>query len=494
MATFSDYESFDGLGLANLVHHGIVSPLELLNAAIERIENRNPALNAVIHKMYDQARLTIQNPSPEGIFNGVPFLLKDLLADYSGAPMHFGSRIANQYVSQNDSELVKRFKKSGLTILGKTNTPEFGLSPTTEPELYGPTLNPWNLTKSAGGSSGGSAVAVASGMVPMAHGGDGAGSLRIPAAYCGVFGLKPSRGRTPAGSAVMRIWQGMVTEHVLTRSVRDCAAMLDVLSGPELGSLISLSKSEETFLSSLEQPLPSLRIAVTHQPFFPSSIDPEYINALQKAALLCQELGHQVDWEAFQIKSSEVALANLIIISAETSASIKTIAKSLKIKPNYKELETATAVLCEVGEHFSAADFAWATHILDMTTRKSAEFFQKYDVILTPTMSAPPPNIGDTQPDRMEKNLLGLLRHIPYGPMLRRFARQASTKYFSFIPYTPLFNITGQPAMSVPLYWDKNGLPIGMQFSARFGEEKMLLQLAAQLEQAEPWANKKPKL
>lgn len=492
MATFSDYESFDGLGLAHLVQNDIVTPTELLNAAIERIEQRNPALNAVIYKMYDQARSTIQNEIPCGLFQGVPFLLKDFLADYSGVPMRFGSRIAHDYISPHDSELVKRFKKAGLVILGKTNTPEFGLSPTTEPELFGPTLNPWDLTKSAGGSSGGSAVAVASGMVPMAHGGDGAGSLRIPAAYCGVFGLKPSRGRTPAGSSVMRIWQGMVTEHVITRSVRDNAAMLDVLSGPELGSLIALSKPQESFLECLDNPLSPLRIGVIQKPFFPSAVDPEYSEATRKAGVLCQDLGHRVDLASFNINSEEVALAYLIVVTAETAATIKTVAESLKSKPKYNELEAATAVLCEVGQHFSAADFAWATHILDMTGRKSAEFFENYDVLLTPTMATPPPMLGKFKPDRLEKNLLELLRRVPYGPLLRKLAERTSTKHFSFVPFTPLFNITGQPAMSVPLYWDKQGLPIGIQFAGRYGEEKTLLQLAHQLEKAQPWAQKKP--
>lgn len=494
MDSFTDYESFDGLGLAKLVKSGVVTQDELLNAAIERIEQRNPKLNAVIYKMYEQARSSLSHVNKEGMFQGVPFLLKDLLADYSGVPMQFGSRMMSNYVSPCDSELVKHFKKAGLIIVGKTNTPEFGLNSTTEPELFGPTLNPWDVTKSSGGSSGGSAVAVASGMVPMAHGGDGAGSLRVPAAYCGIFALKPSRGRTPTGPNIMRIWQGMVTEHILSRSVRDSAAMLDVLSGSELGSLISLPKPKEPFLEALNQAPPPLRIAVCDKPFFPGTTNAEYSAAIQKAATLCQTLGHQIEVTSFSINGQEAAYAFMIVIAAETAATINLFSEYLKDKVDQRALEVTTAVLCEVGKKFSAADFAWACEILDRLTRQSAEFFQNYDILLTPTTAAPPPNIGKLKPDWVEKNMLELLRRVPIAPLLRKMMKSRAAKFFELIPFTPLFNITGQPAMSVPLFWDKHGLPIGIQFAGRFMEEKTLLQLAQQLEEAQPWFNKRPNL
>jgi amidase len=493
MDTFTDYESFDGLGLASLIQSHVISPHELLTAAIERIEAYNPKLNAVIFKMYDAACQQIESSHPDGIFHGVPFLLKDLFADFAGAPMHFGSRFANGYTSFYDGELVKRFKKAGLIILGKTNTPEFGLSPTTEPELFGPTLNPWDRTRSPGGSSGGSAAAVASRMVPMAHGGDGAGSLRIPAAYCGVFALKPSRGRTPQGSNLMRIWQNMVVENAITRTVRDSAAMLDVLSGPELGSPFSMPKPEESFLESLQQPLRPLRIAISTEPFFKADLNSEYREAFNKTAKLCQDLGHTMESKSFSIDSDEVALANLIVVAAETAASLKLLDQVLS-HVDKQSLETLTAILCEIGEHFNAKDFAWASHILDTVTKQSAEFFEKYDMLLTPTMAIPPPLLGGFKPYGLEKNILEFLRRIPYGPLLRKITQRSSSKYFGFIPYTPIFNITGQPAMSVPLFWDRAGLPIGMQFAAGMGQEKILLQLAKQLEDACPWAHRKPEL
>lgn len=492
MDNFADYESFDGLGLASLIRTRAIQPLELLNAAIDRIERYNPKLNAVIHKMYDEAHQQLKSHNPDGIFQSVPFLLKDLFADYGGAPMRFGSRFAEGYVSIHDGELVKRFKKAGLIILGKTNTPEFGLSATTEPELFGPTLNPWDVTKSAGGSSGGSAVAVAAGMVPMAHGGDGAGSLRIPAAYCGVFGLKPSRGRTPQGSHLMHIWQNMVVENALTRSVRDAAAMLDVISGPELGSFYSLPKSQESFLASLNAPPAKLRIAVTEKPFFAADLNQEYLQALHETAKLCEDLGHHVESATFTIDSTEVALANLIVVAAETAASIKMLDQLLP-KVDKQELETLTAILCEVGVHFNAKDFAWANHIMDQVGRKSAKFFEKFDVLLIPTMATPAPALGGFKPEGLEKNILEFLRRMPYGPLVRKLAQRSSMKYFGYIPYTPIFNITGQPAMSVPLHWDKNGMPIGMQFAAKLGAEKILLQLAKQLEEAKPWVNRRPR-
>ncbi len=490
MATFEEYELFDGLGLANLVQQGIVSPLELLEACIVRIEEKNPALNAVIHKMYDQARLQVKrNSSSElfpglfpGLFQGVPFLLKDLLADYAGEPQRFGSRFARHYISQQDCELVKRFKQAGLIIVGKTNTPEFGLSPTTEPEFFGATRNPWDLTKSSGGSSGGSAAAVASGMVPMAHGGDGGGSLRIPASFCGLFGLKPSRGRTPIGPQVMQVWQGMVVQHVLTRSVRDSAAMLDILSGPELGSAISLPKVNFSYLDSLAKPVPALKIALLQQPFFQTEIHPDYHQALIRSANVLIDLGHKIEPVSLNINSSEVALAFMIMVAAETADYVALLSLQLKEKANKHELETATAVLCEVGEYFSAKDLVWAHYILDQVRLQFAEFFISYDCMLSLTMPAPAPMIGQFRPPPFEKNILEILRRVPYGPMLRKLTRRISAKYLAFTPFTPLFNITGQPAMSVPLFKDSQGMPIGIHVAGQMGDELTLLMLAQQLE------------
>lgn len=491
--TFPEYDSFDGLGLANLIQQGVISPAELLEAAIERIELRNPKLNAVIHKTYDRANAAIQHKLPQGPFQGVPILLKDLLADEAGTPISFGSRYAykNNWISQQDSELVTRLKRAGVVILGKTNVPEFGLSPVTEPVLYGPTTNPWNITRSSGGSSGGSAAAVAARMVPIAHGGDGGGSIRIPAAYTGLFGFKPTRGRTPAGPVFMRVWLGMVVEHALTRSVRDSAAMLDVLTGSEVGSPVALSKPSYSFLDQFKKPPRKLRIAMIEQPFFSASLDPEYAAALKKTARLCQDLGHCVEPASFVV-DEEVSFAFLTIMMGETAGGLNELTKAIGRKPKSNELEKQTAMLCHAGNEFSAADYAQAIHILDRVSVQLETFFEKYDIILTPTMPFPAPLLGAFKLDRMENFGASLLRYLPYGPTLRQVVQQAAAKNFAFTAYTALFNIGGQPAMSVPLYWDEQGMPIGMQFAAKVGDDLTLLQLAGQLEEAQPWAERVP--
>lgn len=491
--TFPEYESFDGLGLANLIQRGVLSPTEVLEAAIERIEIWNPKLNAVICKMYDQARESIENTLPSGPFYGVPILLKDALAEYTGTPISYGSRFAyeNQCVSQNDSELVKRLKQTGVMMLGKTNMPEFGVSPVTEPEFFGPTYNPWNLERTPGGSSGGSAAAVAARLVPLAHAGDGGGSIRIPSAYTGLFGFKPSRGRTPTGPHFMRIWLGMVVEHMVTRSVRDSAAMLDLLAGAELGSQIALPKPERSFSEMLAQPLRKLKIAYIDQPFFAASLDSDYAAAQQRAAQLCQDLGHQVEPATFTL-SDDVSFALLIIIMAETTASIEALAQAFGQKPKATELETPTKLMCHAAREFNSEDYAWALKVLDKTGLQLATFFTQYDMILTPTVPFPAPKIGEFKPDSKELVGIKLLSFLPYGRTLRQVIRQIAKKKFELASFTALFNICGNPAMSVPLYWDKNNMPIGIQFAAKVGDDATLFQLAQQLETALPWAEKRP--
>ncbi|MDR3491902.1 MAG: amidase [Gammaproteobacteria bacterium] len=491
MKNFPEYESFDGLGLAGLVQRKVVSPEELLEAAIERIEARNPQLNAVIYKMYDQAKESLKD-IPQGPFQGVPFLLKDLLADYAGVPLSSGSCFTKNWIPQRDGELVRRFKKSGLIILGKTNVPEFGLSYVTEPELYGPTRNPWDVSRSPGGSSGGSAAAVAAGMVPMAHGNDGGGSIRIPASYCGLFGFKPSRGRNASGTQVMRAWEAMVAEHVLTRSVRDSAAMMDVLAGPEVGSFVSMPAPEHSFLSCLEQPVRKLQIALLEKPFFPASISFESLSGVNRAATLCKQLGHTVDSVSLNINGSEVALAYIIVLAGEMSATLKRISDVMGRKPKHREIELQTEFLVSVGANMKSADFSWATDVLTDAAKHMAHFFQDYDVLMTPTMPSAPPLIGVVKPDFFELSMMEVLSHVPITPLLRKAMERGAAKNFAMIPYTPIFNISGQPAMSVPLFMDDAGLPLGIQFAAATGAEETLFQLAAQLEIAMPWFDNTP--
>ncbi len=493
MKNFPEYESFDGLALAALVRRKVMSSAELLEAAIERIEARNPQLNAVIYKMYDEAKKSLTD-APDGMFQGVPFLLKDLLADYAGVPISSGSRFTQNWIPKHDGELVRRFKNSGLIILGKTNVPEFGLSPVTEPELYGPTFNPWDVTRSPGGSSGGSAAAVAAGMVPMAHGNDGGGSLRIPASYCGLFGFKPSRGRNAAGSQTMRAWEAMVVEHVLTRTVRDSAAMMDVLAGPEVGSFVSLPAPENSFLNCLDKPFRKLQIALIEKPFFSSEISSESLASVNRAAILCQELGHSVDPVSLSVNGAEVALAFTIVLAGEMSSTLKRIGATMGHKHKHREIELQTEFLATLGASMKSSDFAWATDILTQAAGHMAHFFQDYDVLMTPTMPSAPPLIGQFKLDYFEKGMMELLSHVPFTPLLRKAMEHGAVKNFSAIPFTPIFNISGQPAMSVPLYLDESGLPLGIQFAAAAGAEETLFQLAAQLENALPWFDKIPNL
>jgi amidase len=490
MATFPEYESFDALGLARLVQRGVMSAAELLEAAIERAEALNPQINAINYPMYDLARAQVSGKLAQGAFAGVPFLLKDLLADYAGVPLSSGSRFTQHWTPTRDSDLVQRIKRAGLIVFGKTNVPEFGLSSVTEPVLFGPTRNPWNLAHSSGGSSGGAAAAVAAGIVPMAHGNDGGGSIRIPASYCGLFGLKPSRGRTAVGSEILRMWESMVAEHVLTRSVRDSAAMLDVLTTPTLAN--AGLKQHDTFLNSLDKRFPKLQIAFTTQPFFPSNVDPEYSASLNQAAKLCQQLGHSVEEVSLKINSTEVARAYVTVIAGEISTSIKRFSESMGRKPKSRDLEKQTQLIRHIGDHIKPSDFTWARNVLEKASQSMQQFFKDYDVLITPTMPSAPPLIGALKPDFLEQGVLELLIHAPLPLLLQKAMEHAATKHFALYPFTPIFNVSGQPAMSVPLYVDSKGLPIGIQFAARFGEEVTLLQLAKQLEEVNPWFERKP--
>jgi amidase len=288
------------------------------------------------------------------------------------------------------------------------------------------------------------------------------------------------------------MWEAMVVEHALTRSVRDSAAMLDVLAYTETQKSFAVSKMHGSFLGCLEKPLKKLQIGLTDHPFFPATVEPEYVASLNKAGKLCQDLGHSVEMVSLKINSTEVARAYIIVTAGEIAASIKRFSASIGKKPAHKDLERQTALLCHMGEHLSAADFAWARNILDVASRQMAQYFNDYDMLVTPTMPCPPPLIGELKPDFFEQSMQEILTHVPFAPVLHKALEHAAGRNFAFYPFTPIFNISGQPAMSVPLYWDANGLPIGIQFAGRFGEEASLLQLAHQLEQACPWQAKKP--
>jgi amidase len=493
---FSEYGDYDALGLAGLVRSRQASALELVDAAIARIERHNPALNAVVHRMYDRARTAAAGPIPQGPFSGVPFLLKDLLAWYEGEPLTSGSRLFRGWVAPQDTEIVRRYRAAGLLVLGKTNTPEFGLVPYTESGLLGVCHNPWNLAYTTGGSSGGSAAAVASGMVPMAGGGDGGGSIRIPASCCGLFGLKPTRGRTPTGPLQGELWGGAVVEHVLTRTVRDSAAMLDALAGPDVGAPYWTPAPARPFRDEVGAPPGRLRIAVSTDPWLGHDVHADCRRAVADAARLLESLGHEVVEAMPPVEREVFNRAFLTIICGETRAELDEAGALLGRRVRRADVETPTWIMGLLGQAISGAAFAEASRTLQRVGRRHGAFFERYDVLVTPTLAAPPFVIGRLQPTAVERTLLQTLGALRAGRVLRAAGalELAARKVFDWMAFTPVANATGQPAMSVPLAWTAEGLPIGVHFTARYGDEATLFRLAAQLEQAAPWHARHPPL
>jgi len=489
-----EFSSYDALGLAGLVRSGQVSPRQLVEAAIERIEALNPMLNAVVHKMYDHALAESSKELPDGAFRGVPIVLKDLLAWYAGEPTTSGSRLFRGWIPPHDTEIVRRYRQAGVIVVGKTNTPEFGLTPYTEPTFYGPTHNPWDLARTPGGSSGGSGAAVASGMVPLGGGGDGGGSIRIPASCCGIFGLKPTRGRTPTGPDVGEHWQGAAIEHCLTRSVRDSAAMLDALRGDEAGAPYQTPDPPRPYLAEVDATPGRLRIAFTDAPLLGHAVHPDCRAALADAVALLESLGHDVMERTPPVDREAFNVAFLTMVCGEVSAEIEEAKDVIGRRATRDDVEVATWVLHLLGQQMSAGDFAKAEHYLRYASRKVGQFFEDIDVLLTPTLGLPPFPIGQLQPPSHEMALMRILGRVNAGRTLRLLGvlDKAAGKLFDFIPYTPLFNATGQPAMSLPLWWNAQNLPIGVQAVGRFGDESTLFRLAGQLERAQPWTDRHP--
>ncbi len=473
MGNLRDLAWLDAIAQAELVRKRDVRPIELVEAAIECVEMVNPQLNAVITEMYDIAREAAAKDLPEGPFTGVPFLLKDLQAAYEGVRMTAGSKYLRDFKPNGDSELVRRYKRAGLIVIGKTNTPEFGILPTTEPELTGRTRNPWDSTRATGGSSGGSAAAVASGMVPMAHANDGGGSIRIPASCCGVFGLKPTRARNPLGPHFGDLFSGLVAEHAVTRSVRDSAALLDATAGPELGDPYCAPPPARPFAKEVGADPGKLRIAFTTTAPAGAPVHADCVAAVMDAAKLCEELGHEAEEAAPQLNGEMLVNAFMTIWSAGNAWTVDSLSFAVGRKPSREDFEPGTWALIEMGRRRSAPDYLLAVQTLQVFSRRIAQFMQKYDVLLTPTVAEPPLPLGSFESTHDD----------PMAGM-----RRAGL----FTPFTPICNATGQPAMSVPLYWNAEGLPIGSHFVGRFGDEATLFRLAAQLETARPWADRRP--
>ncbi|OGP51006.1 MAG: hypothetical protein A2Y79_00185 [Deltaproteobacteria bacterium RBG_13_43_22] len=475
MNTFPEYENYDALELAQLVRKGDISAEELLEAAVNRVEKRNPKLNAVVTKMYDQARASIASGLPKGPLKGVPFLLKDLGVYYKGVPTTYGCRMFTEAIPDHDSELVARYRKAGLVIFGKTNTPEFGLTVSTEPRLFGPCCNPWNPARTSGGSSGGAAAAVASGMVPAAHASDGGGSIRIPASCCGLFGLKPTRGRISMGPDAGEGWAGMSVHHVISRTVRDSAAFLDATAGAAPGDPYRAPIPKGPFLDEVGKPTGRLKIAFTTTPPSGVSTDQECIKATHEVAKLCEELGHQVEEKAPIVDQKALGPAAVNIINVSTLGLLESKVKELGRELLPEDVENVTWRGVENGKILSAIDYFNSVQTLHRIGRQVARFFMDYDVLLSPVLLKPP-------------ILLGKLN------MMTSDMKQYGQELSGFFGFTSLFNATGQPSMSVPLYWTADHLPVGLQFTGRFGEEALLFRLASQLETARPWRKRRPVL
>ena len=468
--SFKEFGAYDAVGLAELVRRRQASAEELLDEAIARTEKVDPQLNAVVVKHYDFARKQIAKGLPDGPFRGVPFLLKDLNL-LAGTRTTFGASLNKDYVADHTDTLTQRFVDAGLVIYGKSSSPEWGLMPTTETRLHGPTRNPWNTEHSSGGSSGGAAAAVAARILPVAHASDGGGSIRIPASACGVFGLKPTRARTPSGPDRGEGWGGFSIGHVVSISVRDSAAMLDATEGPELVSPYHAPPHARAFADEVRREPGRLRIAFTDRAPSGAPIDPEISAAVRDVAKMLEKLGHEVIEKAPVLPVSP-GDALSVITGANTALTVRLAEQQLGRRPTDDEFEKLTLVTAHNAAKRSSVDYCAAQLDAFRISRALAEFFTEVDVLLQPTLCLPPLKLGvlDTMGD------------------LRTIAATLA----AYMPGTAMFNMSGQPAMSVPLAWNKAGLPLGMMFAGRFGDEATLFRLAAQLEQERPWKERKP--
>jgi Asp-tRNA(Asn)/Glu-tRNA(Gln) amidotransferase A subunit family amidase len=470
-----ELDQYDAIGLAALLKSRQLGAAELLQAFIDRVEARNPRLNAVVRPMYEEARRDLAAGLPEGPFTGVPFLLKDLRAQYAGVPTTAGSRFWRNKVAEHDSELVSRHRRAGLVIFGKTNTSEFGCCPSTEGTMFGATRNPWNASLSAGGSSGGSAAAVAAGLAPIAHGSDGGGSIRIPASCCGVFGFKPTRAVNPSGPDFGEAWNGLSVEHALTRSVRDSAALLDATRGAAPGDPYCGPTFARSMLEEVSRSPGQLRVAIQRHALSGAPVHEDCTRATDECARLLEDLGHRVEEAVPVYDVARITTAFTLLIAANVQGAIDEYSEATGITPGAEHIDNVIGILGRIGHDKTAADMARAIISMHLVSRQVAPFFAKYDVLLTPVVATPPPPLGTL--DTATNDIKAYLEAV-----------------FRFIPFTALANIAGIPAMSLPLHWRPDGLPIGVHFTAGFGRDGMLFSLAAQLEAARPWAMRRPSL
>ena len=472
--SFKEYDNYDGLGLAELVRKKEVSPSDLLEEAIHRNEKVNGETNAVVLKHYEEAKERLTKGLPEGPFTGVPFLLKDLHVLLTGTKTTYGSKFFKDYVADHNSTLVDRYLDAGLVIFGKTNTPEFGLTVTTEPSLYGPTRNPWNLDHSAGGSSGGAAAAVSSGVLPLANASDGGGSIRIPASCCGLVGLKPTRARTPMGPDRGEGWAGQSISHCVSKTVRDSAALLDATTGLESGDPYGVPEANESFLSACRKNPGKLKIAL-HLPTDKVKIEEDVVLRIQETAKLCESLGHEIIEDSPEPDLEALSEAIGIIISANVTVALQQRAEILGTKITPESVEHITYRMYENGKEFSAEQYARATLANHQAGRVLGKFMENYDLILSPVLTKSPVKIGEI--DMSSEDIPTYIERLS-----------------SYSCFTGLYNQTGQPSISLPLGLSESGLPIGSMLSAKYGNDELLISISSQLEEAQPWKDKKPSI
>jgi amidase len=467
-----DYAQFDGVGLAELVSRGETTPAELIEAAIARAERHNPQINAVVYEAFDEARASADRLR-EGPFRGVPFLVKDLLIAVAGWPRTSGSRFCRGVVDAADSGLMRRYRESGVAVIGKTNCSEFGIAGTTEGQLYGPCRNPWNLDHIVGGSSGGAAAAVAAGIVPMAHGGDGRGSIRIPASCCGLVGLKPTRDRSPHLPDGYDFAQGFVVEHAITRTVRDCAVMLDVTGRPEPGSPYAAPAKQRPYADEIGYAPGRLKVAWSSATANGRPVHAEVQAALEATAALLEKLGHEVVPCDLPVDQRAMWGAQNAFSGANFAAGMRRVIEAIGREPADDDFEPLTWASWKGGQRAGGMDAMADAQNLRVLARQALQLYETFDVFLTPTLSAPPPPIGYLSP------VLNAPRDIG----------RRNGEFFSF---PGVANMTGQPSISLPLAWSSDGLPIGMMFTARYADEATLFRLAAQLEKEAPWKARRP--
>jgi amidase len=493
----AEYLALDATALASHVARRDVLPAELLDLALGQHRRVHGSVNAIVRLMESEARSQLSSGPMSGPFGGVPFLIKDGVQDYAGIPTSYGSRSMAGVVPARHAHVVERYLKAGLVIFGKTNLPEFAIRAVTDPELFGRTNNPWDVSRTPGGSSGGAAAAVASGIVPIAAGNDGGGSLRIPAACCGLFSLRPSRGRVSSGPGIGEVWFGASSEGVISRSVRDSALALDVLQGAEPGDPFVIAPPLAPYAQAMLREPGRLRIGFTSVSPIGTEVHPEAVRAVEQAARLLESLGHHVEEAAPQIDGAALAQSYLHVYFGQIPAAV---ARAKSLGASTGDLELMNRILVTLGSSVSAVELTTQLNRWNEFSRALAAFHSTYDVLLTPTLAAPPVTHGTGDPSGFEKGLFGLLLNTGVLGMLARLGlldstvQKIATDNLRYVPFTQLSNLTGTPSMSVPLHWTPDGLPLGVQFVGPFGSEDRLLQLARQLEEAQPWFGRLPAL